>query len=492
MADRERAVKQSRRVTTPSTALLQRCQGVACSREASRDGEQLKALYHLSAGSPELSVAPSIVHDVLGSPGEPLNASTRRLMESQLGHNFGSVRVHTDERAAESVLAVGARAYTVGHHVMFASGQFAPRSRSGRELLAHELSHVVQQSVRRVVSASDVRVEPPDASFEREAQAAGQGFERPRGVTQEQLSGTSTRTVMVQRQLGPPQVTDALDDPRMHPAGAPSAKKCGRPSWCPPGFCDPYSSESYARYRLAKDSWWLLAGIAAAVDSRVVPLWREHLAGGSAPKNLSASFAGDFERSRTTATTTTFLTEALRRSIVSTPPPFPVGVSTTTVTLASRLPAQIAALGDDSSPDQMNFNFPGEVPGNIAGGVGKDQLACPSGARPSPFNDDRTAIGDATVTKDAAGNLTVGPVIHYTVRDTIDLCPGDCGGSLEQIATVPISQFEATGIAGDVPFTVEFTVTPAPFTIPAPSPAGPSPLPPSSPPVSPPTGPHSP
>ena len=56
-------------------------------------------------------------------------------------------------------------------------------------------------------------------------------------------------------------------------------------------------------------------------------------------------------------------------------------------------------------------------------------------------------------------------MIDYTVRDTIDLCPGNCGTELEQLATVAISQYEATGISGDVPFTVRFTVTPAPFVL---------------------------
>ena len=76
-----------------------------------------------------------------------------------------------------------------------------------------------------------------------------------------------------------------------------------------------------------------------------------------------------------------------------------------------------------------------------------------------------------------AGLNTIVPFLD-SVRDTIDLCPGDCGTSLEQIATVPMSQFEATGIAGDVPFTVEF-----------PAPAGTLTLPGAVPPLAPPAAP---
>jgi hypothetical protein len=67
-------------------------------------------------------------------------------MEPRFGHDFSKVRVHSDEMAAESARAVNALAYTVGDHVAFGAGQYAPRSGPGRKLLTHELVHVVQQS----------------------------------------------------------------------------------------------------------------------------------------------------------------------------------------------------------------------------------------------------------------------------------------------------------------------------------------------------------
>jgi hypothetical protein len=82
---------------------------------------------------------------VLRSPGQPLDAATRVFMEPRFGHNFSRVRVHTDARAAESARAVGAAAYTVGYDIVFGEGQFEPGTRNGRQLLAHELTHVVQQ-----------------------------------------------------------------------------------------------------------------------------------------------------------------------------------------------------------------------------------------------------------------------------------------------------------------------------------------------------------
>ncbi len=66
-------------------------------------------------------------------------------MEPRFGHDFSQVRIHTDERAAETARAVNALAYTVGRDVVFGAGQYAPQTDEGRRLLAHELTHVVQQ-----------------------------------------------------------------------------------------------------------------------------------------------------------------------------------------------------------------------------------------------------------------------------------------------------------------------------------------------------------
>ncbi|MFL5383935.1 MAG: DUF4157 domain-containing protein [Longimicrobiaceae bacterium] len=97
------------------------------------------------AAAPQPEVAPHAVHEVLRSPGEPLDAGVRRWMEPHLGRDLGDVRVHTDARAADSARAVAARAYTVGRRIVFGAGAYAPATGDGRRLLAHELTHVAQQ-----------------------------------------------------------------------------------------------------------------------------------------------------------------------------------------------------------------------------------------------------------------------------------------------------------------------------------------------------------
>lgn len=111
---------------------------------------------------------PPIVHDVLSSAGQPLDGATRQLMESRFGEDFSEVRVHTDSQAADSALAVDALAYAVGRNVVFGRGQFASGTSAGQELLAHELTHVVQQT------SSSHAYKPPngngsDHAAEREA-----------------------------------------------------------------------------------------------------------------------------------------------------------------------------------------------------------------------------------------------------------------------------------------------------------------------------------
>lgn len=87
----------------------------------------------------------SRVTQVLSSPGTPLQPAVRQEMEQRFGDDFSAVRVHADTEAGRSAEDVAARAYTVGSHVVFAPGAYAPRQDGGRRLLAHELAHVQQQ-----------------------------------------------------------------------------------------------------------------------------------------------------------------------------------------------------------------------------------------------------------------------------------------------------------------------------------------------------------
>ncbi|WP_233809192.1 eCIS core domain-containing protein [Paraburkholderia sp. HP33-1] len=99
-----------------------------------------------AAGAMALGDAPSIVHETLRSPGQPLDRKSRDFFEPRFGYDFSGVRIHAGSQAAESAGAVNSYAYTVGRDIVFHQGQYAPNTPHGRRLLAHELAHVVQQS----------------------------------------------------------------------------------------------------------------------------------------------------------------------------------------------------------------------------------------------------------------------------------------------------------------------------------------------------------
>jgi Domain of unknown function (DUF4157) len=113
--------------------------------EASMTSTALQVQRRVSARSGGIGVAAPIVDDVLSAPGQPLDAATRAFFEPRFGHDFSRVRVHADQRAAESAKAVNALAYTVGSDVSFGAGQYRVNTTEGRRLLAHELAHVIQQ-----------------------------------------------------------------------------------------------------------------------------------------------------------------------------------------------------------------------------------------------------------------------------------------------------------------------------------------------------------
>lgn len=89
--------------------------------------------------------APASVDRVLSNPGRPLDPELQQDMGHRFGHDFSRVRVHIGGEAARSAQDVNANAYTIGQDIVFGAGQFAPGTHQGRRLVAHELTHVVQQ-----------------------------------------------------------------------------------------------------------------------------------------------------------------------------------------------------------------------------------------------------------------------------------------------------------------------------------------------------------
>lgn len=116
----------------------------------------------------------SPVRDVVGrGGGQPLDPGVRGLMESRLGSDFGDVRIHTDHAASESARNISAQAYTVGSEIVFQSGRYEPETPAGQRMLAHELTHVVQQRsgpVDGTPAAGGISISDPSDRFEQAAE----------------------------------------------------------------------------------------------------------------------------------------------------------------------------------------------------------------------------------------------------------------------------------------------------------------------------------
>jgi hypothetical protein len=155
-------------------------------------------------------VSPPTAGDVSMSPGQPLPEAVRQEMESRLGHDFADVRIHTDLGAVKSAEALHANAYTIGAHVAFGAGQFAPNSQSGEHLLAHELAHVVQQSRGGMAPSSST------GALEAGAESAAASVVSGSGPVS--VSGASSPGVARQQAMGKERKRDSL--PQVGPSSA--------------------------------------------------------------------------------------------------------------------------------------------------------------------------------------------------------------------------------------------------------------------------------
>jgi hypothetical protein len=173
--------------------------GAASSAGALPAGEPIERLFGRVAGQ---------------GAGEPLPAQMKGKFEPSLGVDLSAVRVHTGSASAESAAAVGAKAYTVGQDLHFATGQYDPDSGAGQHLLAHEVAHTVQQRGATPVRQNRLEVSTPQDAAEHEADRAADAMMRG-----EPAAITVSTSAHVARQPAPG-AQDSLDG-GLPPAGAP-------------------------------------------------------------------------------------------------------------------------------------------------------------------------------------------------------------------------------------------------------------------------------
>lgn len=128
-----------------------------CEEEKQQDQGHAGGMVHRESGAqtatPKVTTSVAANIHAMNGGGRPLPATTRAFFEPRFGADLSQVRVHTDSRATATANSIQARAFTVGPNIAFGAGQYAPESRAGRQLLAHELTHVVQQNGGQVQRA---------------------------------------------------------------------------------------------------------------------------------------------------------------------------------------------------------------------------------------------------------------------------------------------------------------------------------------------------
>lgn len=141
----DRVAAQVMRMPEPKKASPCSCGGECAPCRTKQAGQADLQTQRAETADATQSTVPPIVHEALRAPGHPLDSGTRAFFEPRFGYDLSPVRVHTDRQAVASARAVDALAYTVGRDVVFAEGKYAPHTSQGKKLLAHELTHVVQQ-----------------------------------------------------------------------------------------------------------------------------------------------------------------------------------------------------------------------------------------------------------------------------------------------------------------------------------------------------------
>jgi hypothetical protein len=247
----------------PNGPMVQR--KCACGGEAAKGGEcatcqaKRQAIQRSATGAAVSDdLPPSVTEALRSGGGQPLAATTRAPMEAALGADLGAVRVHTGSHVARAARDISAEAFTHGQDIYFADGRYQPHTTDGKRLLAHELTHTVQQGSGAGIQSSSVLSQPGDP-LEREAEEIAQRVVSGHPASPSVISRCGTSAV--QRQLG--EVASGGGEAEGPAAG-------GALPGTVPGVIDTITGISDEIWGLAKSLTSALGGVVSISGSRLV------------------------------------------------------------------------------------------------------------------------------------------------------------------------------------------------------------------------------
>jgi len=146
---------------TPDSAAQRKCAACSAGGATCPSCEEETRIRRKSDGAAKAGEVPADFASRLGG-GTALDSASRAFFEPRFGRDFGDVRVHAGAQADIAARSISARAFTLGRNVAFAAGEYDPRSERGRDLMAHELAHVLQQRAQRGAPGLQARVVDDD------------------------------------------------------------------------------------------------------------------------------------------------------------------------------------------------------------------------------------------------------------------------------------------------------------------------------------------
>ncbi len=432
--------------------------------------------------------APAIVHEALRSSGQPLDAGTRAYFEPRFGCDFSTVRIHLGAAAEQSAQALNANAYTSGHRIVFGAGQFAPATQAGRRLIAHELTHVVQQKgggLGAIIQRDTPHPPPVEPDFDEEVLKELQRLPaaEEKGISEQErrrrvqvLADRRERLAVLFAKLPPAKADriyerlrvrrtgDVLSE-RFHDILATATRKdllqviglqhalASETVPDPGDFCRPFSKREIDQgldfeYANAMDRF-VNGDLREFFGDEAAGLYDKYLT--STKPNVSpvifdkpgSELVQSFINHEATAKRQEELAAIFEKNLPNNCGQLPPNVWVE-IPAAGLIPREELKVG---------FSFSGvtTIPGIVAGGIS-------SGAGSV---DSRTVSVKQVLLqrKEVAGQTTglqMQAHFHFVVEDAVDFCPGNMGSFFATYITIPLSRLEASGMAFSVPFVVRY------------------------------------
>jgi hypothetical protein len=426
------------------------------------------------------TTAPPAVNDVIHSPGQSLDVGTKHFMESRFGYDFGNVQIHNDSLAHQSSSDIHALAYTYGNHVAFGAGQYQPNTLSGRQLLAHELTHVIQQKESKIVQRSpgppsDKSKSDPIADIDA---LLAQRFsdsddpqlaERRKKLSKlfDSLNRTQARSVAKRisnlkggdnfainfQRLATPTRRELIDVlyariDLLDSAIELAADLAGESNACKP-FTKEEIDDGFPLKLGTSIEYFINDDLRSKYGDETANLWEEYITrvpGDSlVPEifdNPDSEIVAAFIKHPATKQRQIELFDIMEKAILFNCPALKPGIWTNINVKTLLTPTDL------NSPFTFTDIF--SIPGLIAGGISGSDAGMDSRKVSVKVQLLLTILGSGDATIKMRTNF------NFTIHDAIDFCPGATGSWYARPITIPMSRLEASGLAYDKPFIVNY------------------------------------